>query len=71
MFVKTKHIDTPEAALDRAIADYGSVRKAATALGFSATYLSFVRNGKAKWSPRLLQSLGYERVVVDRKRKVS
>ena len=51
-------------ALHRFVAQHGSQRKAATALGVSNTFISLVLSGRRAVSPRILKALGLERGIV-------
>ena len=51
-----RFIDT----LEKAIADAGGVRALARRINFSASYISSVRQGRDKPSPRLARALGYD-----------
>lgn len=56
--------DEPLAALKTLVKREGSQKHAARALGISQAYLSDILNKRRDFSERLLQLLGFRRVVV-------
>lgn len=50
-------------AIEQAVVKHGSLRRAATALGVSAAFLSDIRLGRREAGPKLCRALGLKRRV--------